>query len=53
MGWDKNNYEEKLLKEKLFVKINKLNLNFEKEKNSDINSDFNVTVNIILKMIND
>ena len=48
-GWNINNYETKLLKEQLFDKINKLNLNFEKEKNSDINSDFNV--DIIMKII--
>ena len=48
-GWNKNNYEIKLLKEQLFDKINKLNLNFEKAKNSDINSDFNV--DIIMKII--
>jgi len=34
---DRNNYEEKLLKENQFIKINKLNLNFEKKKKySDI-----------------
>ena len=43
-GWNKKNYETKLLKEQLFDKINKLNLNFEKEKNSDINSDFNAYI---------
>ena len=43
-GWNINNYEIKLLKEQLFDKINKLNLNFEKAKNSDINSDFNAYI---------
>ena len=40
MKSDWNNYEAKLLKEHLFVKLIKLNLNLEKEKNSDISSDF-------------
>ena len=36
MKLDRNNYEEKLLKEKQFIKINKLNQNFEKKKNIQI-----------------
>ena len=39
MKSDWNNYA-KLLKDFLFVKLIKLNLNLEKKKNSNINSDF-------------
>ena len=38
-----NNYEVKLLKEHLFVKLIELNLNLEKKKNSDICSNFKFT----------
>ena len=31
MKLDRNNYEEKLFKEKQIIKINKLNLNLEKK----------------------
>ena len=36
MKLDRNYYEAKLLKEKQFIKINKLNLNLEKKKNIQI-----------------